>query len=194
MRQEFHAGESLPEATIAKSLGVSRTPVREAILQLQREGLVEVIPNRGAFVTFITLKDLKNIVQILQILETAAVEMAMEHLDMAKLDVLEAELLAEKAMPPGIAYEDTSKPGIRLHDLILQASGNERIFKTCHQLREQMRALSLIAVRAPGRVREANAEHLKILRALKAKDVAGAQKAAMEHLNNMYMIVTQIVV
>jgi DNA-binding GntR family transcriptional regulator len=194
MRQEFRVGDSLSEAALANALGVSRTPIREAILQLQREGLVEVIPNRGAFVTFISLKDLKNIIQLLQILEGAAVEMSIGHLDMAKLDVLEAEFLALEKIGAGISYNDTSKVGIKLHELILETTGNERIFNTASQLREQMRALSRIVITAPGRVRVSNEEHLKILRALKAMDTAAAKHAAIEHLTNMYKVLTEIVV
>src|SRR5512133_2497697 len=89
MRQELRAGDPLPEAALAESLGVSRTPVREAILQLQKEGLVEVIPNRGAYVTFITLRELKNIMQLLQILEGAAVELAFGSLDMVRMKAVE---------------------------------------------------------------------------------------------------------
>lgn len=193
MRQEFRVGDSLSEVSLAKSLGVSRTPVREAISQLQREGLVEVIPNRGAFVTFITLKDLKNIIQLLQILETAAVEMAIAHLDRAKLDALEAELMALKERKDRVSYERTSMPGFKLHDLILQSCGNDRIYSTAGRLREQIGALTRVAIKDLGRMREFNDEHLKILRALKAGDVAAAKDAANEHRANMYKALTQII-
>jgi DNA-binding GntR family transcriptional regulator len=133
-------------------------------------------------------------VQMLQILEMASLELAVEQIDMAKLDALEAELLAVKELGSGVSYDETSMPGIKLHDLILKASGNEMIVYTCNKLREQMRALSRLAVGAPGRVLESNDEHIKILRALKAKNVVAAQKAAMEHLANMYRVVTQVVV
>lgn len=195
MRQEFHAGDSLPEVAIAKSLGVSRTPVREAILQLQKEGLVEVIPNRGAFVTFITLKELKNIIQFLQVLEGAAVELAIDHLDMIRLAALEKELLALKEIGSGVSHEETSKPGIQLHDLILQTCGNEKIFNAAGHIREQIRALSKTAMKKiPGRALESVEEHLRIIRALKERDVSAAKKAIIEHMGNMYNILTQIIV
>jgi DNA-binding GntR family transcriptional regulator len=195
MRQELRAGDPLPEAAIAQSLGVSRTPVREAILQLQKEGLVEVIPNRGAHVTFITLKELKNIIQLLQILEGAAVELAFENLDMNRLKALEKELLALKERGRKVSHEDTSKPGIQLHDLILQSCGNEKIFKTAGIIREQIRALTQTAVKKiPGRALESVDEHLKIIRAINAGDRSAAKAAITEHLANMYKVLTHIIV
>jgi DNA-binding GntR family transcriptional regulator len=195
MRQELRAGDPLPEAAIAQSLGVSRTPVREAILQLQKEGLVEVIPNRGAYVTFITLRELKNIIQLLQILEGAAVELAFDNLDMNRLKALERELLSLKERRPGVSHEETSKPGIQLHDLILQSCGNEKIFSTAGNIREQIRALTRTAVKKiPGRALESVDEHLKIIRAIQAGDRSAAKNATTEHLGKMYEILTQIIV
>ncbi len=195
MRQELHAGDPLPEAAIAGSLGVSRTPVREAILQLQKEGLVEVIPNRGAYVTFITLRELKNIIQLLQILEVAAVDLAMEHLDMKRLRALEGELVALRNRGQGVSHDETSKPGIQLHDLILESCGNEKIFSTVFNIREQIRALSQTAIKKiPGRALESVDEHLEIIRAINAGDRLAAKTATTEHLGKMYKILTQIVV
>jgi DNA-binding GntR family transcriptional regulator len=195
MRQELRAGDALPEAALADSLGVSRTPVREAILQLQKEGLVEVIPNRGAYVTFITLRELKNVMQLLQILEGAAVELAFDRLDMNRLGALERELVALKERGPGVSHEETSKPGIQLHDLILQSCGNEKIFSTVDTIREQIRALSRTAIKKiPGRALESAEEHLKIIRAIHAGDRSAARSATLEHLGKMYEILTQIIV
>lgn len=194
MRQELRAGDALPEMAIAQSLGVSRTPVREAILHLQKEGLVEVIPNRGAYVTFITLRELKNIIQLLQILEGAAVELALENLDMNRLKTLEKELLSLKERGPGVSHEETSKPGIQLHDLILQSCGNEKIFNTVGNIREQIRALTRTAVKKiPGRALESVDEHLKIIRAINERDRSAAKNATTEHLGKMYKILTQII-
>ncbi|MHB9098648.1 MAG: GntR family transcriptional regulator [Syntrophales bacterium] len=195
MRQDLRAGDALPEAAIAHSLGVSRTPVREAILQLQKEGLVEVIPNRGAYVTFITLRELKNVMQLLQILEGAAVELAFEHLDINRLKALERELVALKERGPGVSHEETSKPGIQLHDLILQSCGNEKIFSTAGTIREQIRALSRTAIKKmPGRALESVDEHLKIIQAINVGDRSAAKSATIEHLGKMYEILTQIIV
>ena len=194
MRQEFQAGDSLPEVTLARSMGVSRTPVREAILELQQAGLVEVIPNRGAFVTFISLKELKNIVQLLQILEGAAVDLALDDMDRAKLEAIETELLAFKREGAVILFEETTKPGVRLHDLILEAAGNEKLFQMGKNIRDQIRSLSFNAVKKnPGRALDTVNEHLRILQALKQRDGAAAKNALAEHLANMYKALTQII-
>jgi len=195
MRQELCAGDPLPEVAIARSLGVSRTPVREAIMQLQKEGLVEMIPNRGAYVTFITLKELKNIIQFIQILEGAAVELGIDNIDMTEREALEKELKSLEKTGPGISHKETSKPGIQLHDLILRSCGNEKIYGVANQIREQIVALSQAALkRNPGRVFESVTEHLKIIKALKEKDMSAAKRETAKHLNNAYKILTQIIV
>lgn len=195
MRQELRAGDALPEVAMARLLGVSRTPVREAILQLQKEGLVEVIPNRGAFVTFITLRELKNIIQMLQILEGAAVDLAMENLDRNRLAALEKELLLLKKRGARVSHEETSLPGIQLHDLILHSCGNEKISGTAGSMREQIRALSCTAVKKiPGRALESVEEHLRIIKAIRGGDRAAARNAMAEHLAKMYEILTQMIV
>ena len=195
MRQEFQAGDPLPEVAIARSLGVSRTPVREAILELQQAGLVEVIPNRGAFVAFITLKELKNIVQLLQILEGAAVDLALNDMDRAKLNAIETEIMAfKKKKGSEVLFEETTKPGIRLHDLILQATGNEKLVQIGKGIREQIRYLSQNAVKKnPGRTLETVDEHLRIIQALKKRDRLAAKNALAEHSVNMYRSLTQII-
>ncbi len=195
MRQELHAGDPLPEAAVAGSLGVSRTPVREAILQLQKEGLVEVIPNRGAYVTFITLRELKNIIQLLQILEGAAVELAFGSLDMVRLKAVETELRSLRERGPGASYEETSKPGNQLHDLILESCGNEKIRSTAGTIREQIRALTRTArKKIPGRALASVEEHLKVIDAINEGNRQAAKEAMMEHLGKMYEILTQIIV
>ncbi len=89
--------------------------------------------------------------------------------------------------------DQTSMPGFKLHDLILQNCGNDRIYSTAGRLREQLRALTRVAIKDIGRMREFNDEHLRILRALKAGDVRAAKDAASEHLANMYKALTQII-
>lgn len=84
--QKLRIGDPLKEEVIAKELKVSRTPVREAIRQLQKDALIELVPNRGAYVTFISLKNLKNILQLRQILEGAAARLAAGQIDLIQLD------------------------------------------------------------------------------------------------------------
>jgi len=194
MRQELKAGDSLPEVRIAKELGVSRTPVREAILLLQREGLAEVIPNRGAYVTFITLKELKNIIHLLQILEGAAAELAVNHYDISRAESLERELIRCKDSESADTFEETSKFGLQVHDLILKACGNERIQKITNDIREQIFALTSLAVKTPGRAIGSVDEHLRILKALKERNASAAKQATVDHLDNIYQILTRFII
>ena len=184
MTQKFQIGDPLSEVAIANDLKVSRTPVREAILQLQKDALVELIPNRGAFVTFISHKELKNIFQLRQILEGAAAKMAADYIDHAKLEKLENEFLSLQNKK--VTYEKQQMVGIQLHDLILQATANEKILDITQSIREQMRALCLTSIKSPGRTPEAIAEHLKLISALKKRDRSAAEHAMVVHLENIY--------
>ncbi len=194
LRQEIRAGDPLLEVAVANSLGVSRTPVREAIIQLQREGLVEVIPNRGAYVTFITLKELKNIIQLLQILEGAALDLAFDTLDRKSLKAMEAEFLALKKRGTEVSNEETLQQGVPLHDLILHTCGNEKLIEAANQLREKIRALTRMAVKKiPRRAPESVDEHLLIIHAIQKGDREAAKTAMTEHLANIHKVLTHVI-
>jgi len=186
MTRKLRVGDPLKEEAIARELKVSRTPVREAIQQLQNDALIEMIPNRGAYVTFISLKDLKNILQLRQILEGAAARLAVGQIDPIKLGELEKEFLYLRKQGNRVTYEKQQSVGIQLHDLILQAAGNEKIVHLTQSIREQVRALCLSSIKSPGRVAEAIREHLNIISALKKNDGASAEKYMVTHLESVY--------
>ncbi len=153
--QKLRTGDPLKEEVIAKELKVSRTPVREAIRQLQKDALIELVPNRGAYVTFISLKNLKNILQLRQILEGAAARLAAGQIDLIQLDQINNEFLSLRKQGSKVTYEKQQSVGIQLHDLILQAAGNEKIIDLTHSIREQVRAPCLSSIKSPGRIAEA---------------------------------------
>src|SRR5689334_13392672 len=96
---EFPVGQPLVERTLADRLGVSRTPVREAIFRLEREGLVQVIEGKGAFVASYTIDDLIEIYQIREGLEPLAARLSCAHLDDADLEYHEAQLKSYRENP-----------------------------------------------------------------------------------------------
>lgn len=189
---KLNAGQSLIEMELARELGISRTPIREAILRLEKDALVEVLPNRGAYVSFISLKDLKDSIQLLQILEGAAAKMAADRIDAAKLEMLERAFLALKNKR-NASYAEEQKIGIELHELILQEAGNAKLIAVSNSVREQIRALSNASIKAPGRVVEAILEHLAIIEALKNRDGKSAEKAMIEHLEKVYKTLVKLI-
>lgn len=135
---ELKPGERLMEIHLANRLGVSRTPIREAIRKLELEGLVKMIPRRGAEVANITEKSLKDVLEVRQALEQLAIRLACVRITEEEKQLLKKRLQdCERVMRTG----DTSaiaKADVAFHDTIVVASGNDRLVQLVNNLSEQM--------------------------------------------------------
>jgi DNA-binding GntR family transcriptional regulator len=178
-------GRFLNETELAADIGVSRTPVREALLLLVSDGLVELIPQRGAYVPAITGREISELMELRGVLENYAARL----------------VIAEQRVPAGLMQEtldlqaripDTEHPGdarefIRLdtlfHQQLIDAAGNELISRTYSKLHVRQILVGVAALfRTGGRRQDVCAEHQGILDALVAGDAVQAQKAIDEHL------------
>ena len=122
LKGKYEENDELREATLGKELGVSRTPVREALRQLELEGLVNIIPNKGAYVTGISDKDVHDIYMIRSMLEGLCVRWATEHITQEQLEELdEIILLSEYHMDKGHSDQLTELDG-RFHQILYEAS------------------------------------------------------------------------
>lgn len=183
---KYKDNEELKEVAIGEELGVSRTPVREAFRQLELEGLIQIIPNKGAYVTGITVKDVKDIYMIRSLLEGlcakwATVNISSEQLEELEENVYLSEFHTSKGHTDQIAELDN-----RFHEILYEASGSkmlERQLKDFHGyvLRVRKKTLS-----KDKRSIESNQEHKLILEAIKAKDADRAERMANEHILNAY--------
>ena len=135
---ELKPGERLMEIHLAEKLGVSRTPIREAIRKLELEGLVTMIPRRGAEVAKISEKNLKDVLEVRTCLDSLAVRLACQRITDEQIDDLKKAcddfVLATKT---GEATAIT-KADVKLHDVIVRATGNERLQQMINTLSEQM--------------------------------------------------------
>ncbi|HEY4163452.1 MAG TPA: GntR family transcriptional regulator [Dongiaceae bacterium] len=188
LQGEIARGEPLIERTIAERLGVSRTPVRETIQRLEREGLVRVIEGKGAFVASYTAEDLIEIYQLREALEPLAARLACDHMESDVLDRFEGEFNRQKADPR--TREDDPDSWTRLgrafHEAFIQASGNERLVKVISGMQEQIELFrGLGRTISPNAISESTVdEHLEILHALKTRDPLRAETAVKVHLQN----------
>lgn len=131
-------GERLMEIHLANKLGVSRTPIREAIRKLELEGLVIMIPRRGAEVAQITLKNLKDVMEVRRALDVLAIELACERMDHQELDTL---YLACEHFSSAVKTKDTrmlAEADVAFHDKIVMSTGNTRLIQLVSNLSEQM--------------------------------------------------------
>ncbi len=177
-------GERLMEAQIAEELGVSRTPVREAIRKLELANFVVMIPRRGAYVADITLKDVADVFEIRGALEGLAAELAAERASDEEIEQLE-RLLVE--IGKSIEAQDVERLvdlDTQFHDHILKASRNERLDQILSQLREQIQRFRTQTLARPTRMRVALEEHRGLVEALAERNGELARQLAAQHIES----------
>ena len=184
LKGELDPGEHLMEVQLANRLGVSRTPIREAIRQLETEGLVVMTPRKGAVVAEITQKDLTDVLEVRKALEELAVELAC-----SKITAEEVEKLKEcddrfcKAQDKNeltvIADMDE-----QFHDVIYEATGNKRLIQLLNNLRQQMYRYRLEYIKDDKQWDVLREEHKRLVKAIEEKDIATAKAVTGHHIDN----------
>lgn len=164
---------------------MSRTPVREALRQLELEGLVTIIPNRGAYVTGISHKDIWDIYMIRSMLEGLCARWASENISEAQLDELEeAILLSEFQMKKesGFNAEQVAALDGRFHAILYEASGSRILSHVLTDFHNYVQAARKSSVVSEDRARKSIREHRQILRAIRDRDAEMAEQLANEHI------------
>ena len=182
---KYKENDELRENTIGKELGVSRTPVREALRQLELVGLVTIIPNRGAYVTGISHKDIWDIYMIRSMLEGLCARWASENISEAQLDELEeAILLSEFQMKKesGFNAEQVAALDGRFHAILYEASGSRILSHVLTDFHNYVQAARKSSVVSEDRARKSIREHRQILRAIRDRDAEMAEQLANEHI------------
>ena len=182
LKGKYEENEELREATLGKELGVSRTPVREALRQLELEGLVNIIPNKGAYVTGITEKDVKDIYMIRSLLEGLCVRWAAEYITPEQLEELdEILLLSEYHLKKENSGQINDLDG-RFHQVLYDASQSrilDHVLSDFHKYVQRARGKSVKTVERAAKSIE---EHRGILNAIREKDAEKAEKLATIHI------------
>ena len=186
---EFSPGERLMEIKIANKLGVSRTPVREAIRMLELEGLVVMIPRRGAEVARITEKDLKDALEVRMAIEELSVELACERIDEERKEKLKQACIEFKEAIDTKHVQNIVDGDVRFHDVIFDATKNQRLINIAHNLREQVYRYRVEYVKDFSYHDVLVNEHFEITNAILTKDVEKAREIMRKHLYNQELIV-----
>lgn len=177
-------GQRLMEVQVAEALGVSRTPVREAIRMLELEGFVIMMPRKGAYVSDISIKDIASVFEIRRALEGLAAELAAERASPEHLERLE-RLLVELA--DCVEREDVNRfveLDTEFHETVYEASRNERLAPILSLLREQIQRFRTRTLSNPGRMRIAYDEHRALVEALADHDAERARQLASDHIES----------
>lgn len=181
---ELKPGERLMEIHLANRLGVSRTPIREAIRKLELEGLVTMIPRRGAEVAQITEKSMNDVLEVRKALDALCVELACDRIEAQALENLQEacnkfEQAVETRDIKKIARED-----VALHDIIVKATDNQRLMQLVYNLSEQMYRYRFEYIKDVSQHERLVEEHRIIYHAIVNKDKETASKAAKMHIDN----------
>ena len=184
LKGELKPGERLMEIQLANKLGVSRTPIREAIRKLELEGLVLMIPRRGAEVAEITEKSLRDVLEVRSALEDLAVELACERINEEQITALKvAAEEFEQALQGGelTAYAEAD---VKFHDIIYHATENQRLVQLLYNLREQMYRYRVEYLKRTEVHQTLLKEHRYIIECIEKHDKEAAKKAIRTHVDN----------
>lgn len=177
--------EIIPEHALAESFGVSRTPIREALKQLENEGLVEIRPRVGTFVRYPTRREIIELFQVKEALEGLGANLLAQRAPCVELDKLKHNIEESAA---AIDQNDTDNYARLVHEFhwtLVLGSHNEKLIEHYDRLMNQLtyHRLVLETVSVPGRSRQSNHEHEAVVKAIDAQDSIGAELAMRNHVH-----------
>ena len=184
LRGELKPGERLMEIQLANKLGVSRTPIREAIRKLELEGLVLMIPRKGAEVAEITEKNLRDVLEVRCALEELAVQLACDRIDKARMRELHAAAAHFRDVLGNADITELAEADEAFHDVIFQATENNRLIQLLNNLREQMYRYRIEYLKKKECYPQLLEEHAQIMHAIEKHNKEEATRVTTQHINN----------
>lgn len=184
LRGELKPGERLMEIQLANKLGVSRTPIREAIRKLELEGLVLMIPRKGAEVAEITEKNLRDVLEVRESLEVLAVQLACERMTEEELEVLKEAAQAFEAVIESNDITKIAEADVSFHDVVYNATNNQRLIQLLNNLREQMYRYRVEYLKRSEARPNILREHEALIGFIEARDKEQASENICKHIEN----------
>lgn len=184
LRGELQPGERLLEIHLADKLGVSRTPIREAIRKLELEGLVLMMPRRGAVVAEITEKSLRDVLEVRRALEELAVKLACQKIQPEEIEELKE---AAKEFEDALQTEDVTgyaEADVKFHDIIYRTTDNQRLIQLLYNFREQMYRYRVEYLKREDSHETLLKEHRYIIEMIEKGDEKRAMEAVCAHIDN----------
>jgi DNA-binding GntR family transcriptional regulator len=181
---DLKPGQKVPEPELCQRFGVSRTPLREALKVLAAEGIVQLLPNRGAVVAKVTREEIEQIFPIMGALESLAGELACERItedELEKLRRLHKAMVGHYRRSEWLPY---SKLNRAIHEAIFAAAGNAALSAIYQQLIIRIHAIRFVVKKTPERWRQAVEEHEQMVEALESRDGKKLARIMKLHLRN----------
>ena len=176
------SGTALTEQSLSVRLGVSRTPIRAALHTLAEEGLINLVPNRGAVVVGVTREDLIDIYKIRMRLEGLASALAAERISKEDLATLRESVELAEFYISRNDTEHLKELDTQFHAIIYRASGNRMLNKTLSELHRNIISYRKMSLSVPGRLERSVGEHREILKAIEACDAERADSLTCAHV------------
>lgn len=184
LRGELKPGERLMEIQLANKLGVSRTPIREAIRKLELEGLVLMIPRKGAEVAEITEKSLRDVLEVRRALEELAVELVCEKITDEKIQDLKDAAEDFKASLKERDITRIAEADVKFHDVIYIATDNQKLIQLLNNLREQMYRYRVEYLKRSDFHQQLIDEHEEIIETIESGQKDRAVQVVCQHVDN----------
>ena len=184
--REIEPGKKINEEHIAKEIQVSRTPIREALCRLENEGIVTIIPRRGAFVSDLTETNVREILLIREVLEGLVVRLAVENMDAKTLEKLRKAIEKVSSIPE----EDRdlvnyTRSEVDFHSILLGASNNQMLKNMMDMVNAHLQIIRLRTVVIPERAQKTVKEHQQILNAIEKGDADTAEELMRKHVRSV---------
>jgi DNA-binding GntR family transcriptional regulator len=180
----YKPGDSLIELRLSEELGVSRTPIREALRQLELEGLVQAIPNKGAVVKGITEQDVEDIFTIRTMIEGLAARWAAEKITPEEITELKEALEFEEFYTVKNDTDHLMRYDSRFHEIIFRASKSRPLMHMLSTFHDYIQSARVFSFKIPGRPQKSLSEHRAIFEAISNKDAATAEALTIQHIRN----------
>lgn len=193
LRGELKPGERLMEIQLANKLGVSRTPIREAIRKLELEGLVLMIPRKGAEVAQITEKNMQDVLEVRKALEELSVQLACERITPEQVEEMK---MAAEAFRKVLKSGDVTKiaeADVKFHDIIFAATNNQRLITLLNNLREQMYRFRVEYLKQKECYPQLLEEHDKLIALISGGEVEEACELMGCHIDNQASTVSDVI-
>lgn len=188
---ELKPGERLMEVTIADQLGVSRTPVREAIRKLEKESFVIMIPRKGAYVADLTKKDIMEVLEIRKELEGFAAALAAERMTIAEKEALGRVVERFNESLVNMDKRSMIESDNEFHSSIFEATKNQRLINIIYDLHDQFQRFRLIYFNEFNNFKEIQASHNRIFDAILKQDSVNARLEAENHVESIKVLVNK---
>ncbi len=193
LKGDLKPGERLMELQLAAKLGVSRTPIREAIRMLEQEGLAVTIPRKGAEVAKMTEKDMQDVLQVREALDELAASIACEKISEEELGGLRRTMHEFEEYTKTKDLKRIAEADVRFHDIIYQATGNPKLVNMLNNLREQMYRYRVEYLKEEKNYPVLIREHCQIVEGLSEKNKEKVTEAMHKHVENQVAAVKEII-